>query len=147
MFVFQDPSDEEFDPFWSREEAMQGSAWELTVFVEEGNESPEIGLKLDYQGDNEDLKAVEFFYSHYSPMGSLFYQDVTLEDFNGEIIYQEECNFCETEHEEGEDEEYFPRPSGGDFQISWKENGQVHQDYHHLVVPEYVFEDLKEGEH
>ncbi|RNA67165.1 hypothetical protein [Alteribacter keqinensis] len=138
LLFFQDPVEEVFDPYWEREQAgFDAQEWEITIFIDEGEERlPEVGVKLVYLGDPEDITDYEFFYSSMNTIGGFYDQQLDLKDFGGEIFYRTSCNFC------SETEDY----SEGDFSLSWKKNGEIHTVKEHFTYPGYVFREMQEQE-
>src|SRR5699024_9231040 len=75
-------------------ESTESLFWEVTFFLENGEDEGEydLGVKLKPTDDEWDIEAVEFFF--HSPYGSLNYQDLDIQNFEGEITYSEPCPYC-----------------------------------------------------
>ncbi|MDQ0258035.1 hypothetical protein J2S74_005498 [Evansella vedderi] len=123
MFFLSDNYEEErFDPYYSFEE--RSMYWEYTVFLEDVSEEvPEIGVRLHFINENKkrDINALEFFVE--TDYGGFYYQDLDINDFNGEIIYTEPCDFCLSN---GRLNVY------GNIYINWRENDEIYSDWLHF---------------
>ncbi|MBU9710201.1 hypothetical protein [Evansella tamaricis] len=124
FFMNDDYEKDRFEPVNSIETISVD--WVATLFVDDTHlEVPTLGVRLESRKDDMDLEAIEFFLE--SERGGFYYQDLNVQQFNGEISYSEPCEFCDQT-----DSIY----SYVNVQVHWKEqDGYIMSDYFHFDFP------------
>ncbi|TMW70525.1 hypothetical protein [Alteribacter natronophilus] len=123
IFFFQDPMEDGAteERHWERTITSEtgADAWDITVFLAQGEEGADIGVDLEYNLEPRELEQFEFILTIADPVNGFFIQETVTEDFDGVFEYQERCKFCE-------DPERFERQNLPiNIQLTWSEGGQV----------------------
>jgi len=94
MIFLQDDYEEPFRTDLKSE--VEKNDWVAIFFINDiESEDASVGIKLDYNNEDtspENIEALEFFVE--TKVGDFFFQDLEIEDFDGEMIYEERCESC-----------------------------------------------------
>ncbi|SDY34842.1 hypothetical protein SAMN05421736_1011021 [Evansella caseinilytica] len=123
LFFLSDSYEEErFLPEWSNIQTTEN--WEVTLFFNEiHSDTPEIGVRLELLSGDHEIAALEFFMETWH--GGFYYQDLTMNNFDGTVIYSENCQFCT-----GDEPEY----GYGNLVLNWRQNGEIYTEFIYFDV-------------
>ncbi|WP_026690842.1 hypothetical protein [Alteribacter aurantiacus] len=150
LLFFQDPAEEVvFDPYHSQHISLHDTTdWEVELFADHGEGNvPDVGVKLTYMGDPSDIRAYEFFYSSMNGLGGYYDQQLDVDQFDGEIIYRTECNFCQRDGEDPDtdmDSEIYRHHQEGDFVIYWETEEEIHVAREYFSYSDYMLDAIME---
>ncbi|WP_026690840.1 hypothetical protein [Alteribacter aurantiacus] len=141
LLVFQEPK-EEPEPDWSSTTDYFDIPWAFTMFANYEEEELELGFTAEYTEDNaNEIEAFETFVTVYGPLGSFYYQDLDMDDFDGVITYKEVCDFCVEE-----DYAMMSDLVHASVKLAWKINGEIGDHNFHFQLPNELFDSQQEGE-
>ena len=120
MFFLSDEYEQvSSNAYWTDEQSTRD--WKATISLYNVDEEiPEIGIRLEYLRDLEqfNIDDIEFFVN--TDVGGFFFQDLEMENFDGEIYYTQPCEIC------ANTEGYYLYTN---ISINWRQNAQKYNDY------------------
>lgn len=137
VWFMQDDYEPPFEPAYFDE--VNKEDWRMRFFLDPDDDGLQIGIQLNWEGESrgaDELEKLEFFVNHGT--GSFYYQDLDVQEFEGELIHRELCEACLDESGRLE----------ASIMMNWRTAGETESIFHQFVLnglsveefPDYIKE-------